>query len=140
VKKILAIAVCMLFLGGLVLISSSGISFAKDKDKDIKAKDIKAEVKKDEPKVICKFKTKEKMTEFEQLYVAKQATFGRMGVLQAYFSMEQNNLKEIDKQLEEKLGLKMDPTKMYDLDRDAMEIRELGPIPETPQVTSAEKQ
>lgn len=135
-KKIVALAVCMLFLGGLIVISSSGISFAKDKDKD-----IKAEEKKDEVKVICKFKTKEKMTEFEQLYVAKQAIFGRMGVLQAYFSMEQNNLKEIDKQLEEKLGLKMDPTKMYDLNREAMEIRELGPIPETPQVVpSAEKQ
>ena len=82
-----------------------------------------------EGKVVCKFKDKDQMTEFEQLYVAKQATFGRMSVLQAYFSLEQNNLQEIDKQLESKFKLKMDPSKMYDLNRETMEIREAGDIP-----------
>jgi len=55
-----------------------------------------------------------------------------MGVLQAYFAMEQNNLMEIDKQMEEKFGFKMDPTKMYDLNRDTLEISELGTIPMPP--------
>jgi len=52
-----------------------------------------------------------------------------MSVLQAYFSLETNNLQAIDKQMEEKFKLKMDPKKMYDLNRDAMEIREVGDIP-----------
>jgi hypothetical protein len=93
-----------------------------------KVEDKKAE----DAKVACKFKTKEEMQEFEKLYVAKQATFGRMGVLQAYFTMEQNNLKEIDKQIEKKFDFKMDPTKMYDLNRETMEIKEGGPIPQPP--------
>ncbi|MBU1913331.1 MAG: hypothetical protein KKB22_07355, partial [Candidatus Omnitrophica bacterium] len=85
-----------------------------------------------EGKMVCKFKDKDQMTEFEQLYVAKQATFGRMSVLQAYFSLEQSNLQEIDKQMESKFKLKMDPSKMYDLNRDGMEIREVGDIPNQP--------
>ena len=79
------------------------------------------------------------MQEFDQLYVAKQATFGRMGVLQAYFTMEQNNLQEIDKQLEKKFDFKMDSNKMYDLNREAMEIKEAGTIPQQPAQPAAQQ-
>ena len=53
-----------------------------------------------------------------------------MRVLQAYFSLEQNNLQEIDKQMESKFKFKMDPNKMYDLNRENMEIREVGDVPQ----------
>ena len=75
---------------------------------------------------------KDQMAEFEQLYIAKQATFGRMSVLQAYFSLEQNNLQEIDRQMDKKFNFKMDSSKMYDLNRDGMEIREVGDVPQQP--------
>jgi hypothetical protein len=52
-----------------------------------------------------------------------------MGVLQAYFAMEQNNLAQIDKEMQDKFGFKMDPTRMYNLNRDSMEITEVGPVP-----------
>ncbi len=130
-RKVLILLVIVSFVAGIVFISND---FAIAKEKEKKAEEKKAE----EPKVVCKFKTAEEMAEFEKLYVAKQATFGRMGVLQAYFSMEQNNLQQIDKQMEEKFGLKMDTTKMYDLNRDTMEIRELGPIPQQPAAPAPE--
>jgi len=125
-KSIKTVAVGIAFLAGIMLICSDMAFAAKDKA----AKDEKKveEKKAEEPKakVVCKFKNKDQMAEFEQLYVAKQATFGRMGVLQAYFTMEQNNIQEIDKQLEEKFKFKMDPNKMYDLNRETMEIKEVG--------------
>jgi mannitol-specific phosphotransferase system IIBC component len=127
------------FAASLVLISSNMAFSAEKAEKKEKAsqaapakEEKKAEEKKEEQKVVCKFKNKDDMAEFEKLYIAKQATFGRMGVLQAYFSMEQNNLQEIDKQLEEKFKFKMDPAKMYDMNRDTMEIREVGNIPQQP--------
>jgi|GEM_PF-1277700 len=142
VKKYLVLLLLIIFIGGIIL-ASTDLLLAKDKAGSGKAtatEPKKAEKEKPsetstapEPKVVCKFKNDDEMKEFEQLYIAKQATFGRMGVLQAYFSMEQNNLAEIDKKMEEKFGFKMDPTKMYDLNRDTREIRELGPIESQPQ-------
>jgi len=100
---------------------------AETKDKPAAAEVKKVEDKKAvEPKVVCKFKAKEDMQEFEKLYAAKQATFTRINVLQVYYSAEQTNLQEIDKQLEKKFNFKMDPKKIYDLNRDTMEIKETG--------------
>ena len=127
-KKIFVVLLVAVFAVGVVLISSEAMAAGKD----VAAKEKPAVVKAEEQKVVCKFKSKEEMQEFEQLYVAKQATFGRMGVLQAYFSMEQNNIQEIDKQLEKKFNFKMDPNKMYDLNRDGMEIKEAGNVPQQP--------
>lgn len=141
-RKIIVLAALVAFAAGLMFICSDMALAAKDKPAAAKDKPAAAaattEVKKveekkaEEAKVACKFKTKDDMQAFEQLYVAKQATFGRMGVLQAYFTMEQNNLQEVDKQMEKKFNFKMDPNKMYDLNRDAMEIREVGPVPQSP--------
>ncbi len=136
-KKIIVLAALVAFAAGLVFICSD-IAIAAPKDKPAAKSAVTAPASAPtlaqipmvpEGKVVCKFKDKDQMTEFEQLYVAKQATFGRMSVLQAYFSLEQNNLQEIDKQLESKFKLKMDPSKMYDLNRETMEIREAGDIP-----------
>lgn len=126
-KKVISLMALLVFITGMVFITDND-AFAKRK------KDDKAETKTEdatqvpEPKLIYTFKDMEEMGEFEQLYVSKQATFGRMGVLQAYFAMEQNNLAAIDAQMEEKFGFKMDPSRMYDLNRDNLEIRELGPL------------
>ena len=129
-KKIIGLAALVAFAAGLVFIcSDTAIAAAKDKKAADKPAVMAPTPAVPEGKVVCKFKDKDQMAEFEQLYVAKQATFGRMSVLQAYFSLEQSNLQEIDKQLESKFKLKMDPSKMYDLNRDAMEIREAGDIP-----------
>ena len=128
-KKLIALFVLLVFVAGLIFISNNECLAAwgrKDKDKE-----NKEEVKADEPELIHTFKNAETLGEFEQLYVAKQATFGRMGVLQVYFAMEQNNLSQIDIQMQEKFGFKMDPSKMYDLNRDNMEIREVGPVAPT---------
>ena len=126
-KKIVVLVVS---LGFMFICSNMVLAAAKDKPKETP----KVEAKKTEasPEVVCKFKTKEEMQEFEQLYTAKQATFGRMSVLQAYFSLEQSNLQEIDKQMEKKFNFKMDPKKMYDLDRDSMVIKETGDAPQQP--------
>ncbi len=133
-KKVMVLLALVVFAGGIIFISNDA-AFARRKDKD--SEKDKEEVKKveeaiaaptgEEPRLIYTFKDSEEMGGFEQLYVAKQATFGRMGVLQAYFAMEQNNLTEIDRQMEEKFGFRMDPNKIYDLNRDTKEIREVGP-------------
>ena len=133
VKKIIVLAAAVVFAAGLIFINTDmamAASKAKEKAKETTAPKVEAKKAEEPGKVVCKFKTKEEMQEFEQLYVAKQATFGRMGVLQAYFTMEQNNLQEIDKQLEKKFDFKMDSNKMYDLNREAMEIKEAGTIPQ----------
>jgi hypothetical protein len=127
VKKFLVLLLVVGFAVGIVLISND-VLFAKEKKEKASEAKVEEAAKTPEPKVVCKFKNDEEMTAFEQLYVSKQATFGRMGVLQAYFAMEQNNLAEIDKQMEEKFGFKMDINKMYDLNRDTKEIREIGPV------------
>jgi len=130
VKKLIVLSALVVFVVGLVVVSQESAFSAWGKSKDIteaKAEGVKSEETAEE-KLVCKFKNAEEMAEFEQLYVLKQATFGRMGVLQAYFAMEQNNLNEIDKQIEGEFGFKLDPTKMYDLNRDTMEIKEKGPI------------
>jgi len=138
VKKIIVLVAVVAFAAGLVFICNDTAMAASKKDTKPAAKPTvvapasAAAVKAPEGKVVCKFKDKDQMTEFEQLYVAKQATFGRMNVLQAYFSLEQNNLLEIDKQMEAKFKFKMDATKMYDLNREAMEIKEVGDIPKQP--------
>ena len=111
--------------------------YAKDAPKAVEKKSqaktaAEPAVAKEDPKVVCKFKSKEDLQEFEKLYVAKQATFARMSVLQAYFSLEQNNLQEIDKQSESKFKFKMDPSKMYDLNRETLEIKEVGDVPQQP--------
>ncbi|MCX5687583.1 MAG: hypothetical protein NTV71_02930 [Candidatus Omnitrophica bacterium] len=111
----------------LIVFVYSGTVFAAAKTKSAAVEAKKVEDKKIvEPNVMCKFKTKEEMQEFEKLYTAKQATFTRMSVLQVYFSVEQSNLQEIDNQMDKKFNFKMDPNKMYDLNRDTMEIRETG--------------
>jgi hypothetical protein len=126
--------VIAVFAAGLVFVNADKVFAASaKKSKPVAATAPKVEEKKAEaPKVVCKFKDKDQMAEFEQIYVAKQATFGRMGVLQAYFTMEQSNLQEIDKQMEKKFNFKMDPSKMYDLDRESMEIKEVGAVPQQP--------
>ncbi len=123
-KKTIVLMAIAAFAAGIVFVSSDMASAATA---DKQAPAVKAAPA---AKVVCKFKDKEQMAEFEQLYVAKQATFGRMSVLQAYFSLEQNNLQEIDKQMDKKFNLKMDPNKMYDLNRENMEIREVGNVPQ----------
>ena len=125
-KRIISLLALVAFVTGMVFVASDDAFARRKKDKKEADKPAAAE----ESKLLHKFNTQEELAEFEQLYVAKQATFGRMGVLQAYFAMEQNNLTEIDKQLEEKFGFKMESDKMYDLNRDAMEIREVAPIPQ----------
>ena len=126
-KKIFVVLLVAIFAVGIVFVSHEAMAAGKDT-----AAKEKPAIKAEDQKVVCKFKTKEEMQKFEQLYVAKQATFGRMGVLQAYFSMEQNNIQEIDKQLEKEFNFKMDPNKMYDLNRDGMEIKEAGNVPQAP--------
>ena len=135
-RKIIVLLVLVAFAAGLVLIASDN-GFAawgkkKDKDEESIAEAAEEAPAAPEAETIYSFKDDEEMGEFEQFYISKQATFGRMGVLQAYFAMEQNNLMEIDRQMEEKFGFKMDPTKMYDLNRDTKEISELGTIPPPP--------
>jgi hypothetical protein len=134
VRKIIVLVALVAFAAGLMFIYSDMALAAKDKPAAAAATEAKKveDKKAEEGKVACKFKTKDDMQEFEKLYVAKQATFGRMGVLQAYFTMEQNNLQELDKQMEKKFNFKMDPSKMYDLNRETMEIKEAGPIPQQP--------
>jgi len=138
VKKLIVLLALVVFVSGaLVVCSDVGLAAWWDKDsgtEDANAEEVQAVAAPTagataaEAKLVCSFKTDEEMTEFEQLYVAKQATFGRMGVLQAYFAMEQNNLTTIDQQMNEKFGFIMDPSKMYDLNRDSKEIRELGNV------------
>jgi len=125
VKKIIVLVAFVAFIHvGFVFAAAA-------KDKPAAAEVKKVEDKKAiEPKIMCKFKTKEEMQEFEKLYAAKQATFTRMNVLQVYFSVEQSNLQEIDKQMDKKFNFKMDPKKMYDLNRDTMEIKETGDTPQ----------
>jgi len=133
VRKLMVLAIIAVFAAGIVLVAgNAAMAVPKDKpaEKPAVTAPVSAPAKAPEGKVVCRFKDKEQLTEFEQLYVAKQATFGRMSVLQAYFSLEQNNLQEIDKQMDSKFKLKMDPNKMYDLNRDALEIREMGDIPQ----------
>ena len=129
-KRIATVLMLIVFAAGLVLISNDVALAARRKDKE--KEEVKEETKAEEPKLIYSFKSDEEMGEFEQLYIAKQATFGRMGVLQAYFVLEQNNLTEIDKQMNEKFGFSMDPAKIYDLNRETKEIKEVGPIPAPP--------
>ena len=129
-KRIATVLMLIVFAAGLVLISNDVALAARRKDKE--KEEVKEETKAEEPKLIYSFKSDEEMGEFEQLYIAKQATFGRMGVLQAYFALEQNNLTEIDKQMNEKFGFSMDPAKIYDLNRETKEIKEVGPIPAPP--------
>lgn len=128
VRRIAVLVLLCLFGAGIVFISDDMALAARAKDKETKEAKVEETAPAAEPAVVYTFKNKEQMGEFEQLYVAKQATFGRMGVLQAYFAMEQNNLVEIDKQMDAKFGFKMDPNKMYDLNRDSLEMREVGPI------------
>ena len=122
----------IIVLAALVAFFYVGFVFAaapKDKPAAAEAKKVEDKVedkKATEPKVVCKFKTKEEIQEFEKLYAAKQATFTRINVLQVYYSVEQTNLQEIDKQMEKKFNFKMDPKKIYDLNRDTMEIKETG--------------
>ena len=138
-KKLIVLLVCIAFVAGLVFVSQNEAfaAWGKNKDKD-KKKEKKEEVVEMAPTAVEKgellytFKNDDELAEFEQLYIQKQATFGRMGVLQAYFGMEQNNLGQIDNQMNEKFGFKMDPSKMYDLNRDTKEIREAGPLPAPP--------
>lgn len=132
-KKIIVLVALVAFAAGLTLVCSDmAIAAAKKDNKPEVAAALAAPAQAPEGKVVCKFKDKDQVTEFEQLYVAKQATFGRMSVLQAYFSLEQSNLQEIDKQMESKFKFKMDPSKMYDLNREGMEIKEVGDIPKQP--------
>lgn len=132
-KRIMSLLLFLVFVLGLLFVTDDAAFAAQRKKKD-NAEAAKVEQSAaiapaaKEGKLVCAFKDKEKMTEFEKFYISKQATFGRMGVLQAYFAMEQSNLAEIDRQMEEKFGFKMDPNKMYDLNRDTMEIRDLGPV------------
>lgn len=128
-KKAIILISVLVFMAGLIFISGND-AFAAWGKKDRDEKEAKAEEVSDapEPKLIHTFKSAEDMGGFEQLYVSKQATFGRMGVLQAYFAMEQNNITAIDAEMQKKFGFKMDPTRMYDLNRDTLEIRDLGPI------------
>lgn len=132
-KKLMALLVVMMFVAGLVMAVSGDEAYAKwgKKDKDEEQSEMEAGGS-GEAKLIYTFKNQDEMSQFEQLYVAKQATFGRMGVLQAYFAMEQNNLNQIDAQMQESFGFTMDPNKIYDLNRDNMEIREVGPVPPPP--------
>lgn len=126
-RKITIFLMLLVFVVSFMSFSDSAVLAARNK-KETKESEAKAP----ESKLVCKFRNKEDMAEFEQLYISKQATFGRMGVLQAYFAMEQNNLAEIDKKMEEEFGFKMDADKTYDLDREAMEIRELPPVVQPP--------
>jgi predicted HicB family RNase H-like nuclease len=137
VRKIIVLVALVAFVTGLVLVCGNmAMAAPKEKAKETVTAAPKAEAKNaEEPKdskdkIVCKFTAKEDMQEFEKLYVAKQATFGRMSVLQAYFTMEQSNLQELDKQMEKKFNLKMDPNKMYDLNREAMEIKEVATTPQ----------
>ena len=137
-KKIIVLVAVGAFAAGLIFIcGDTAIAAAKDKNPAAKptvtAPALAQAPVAPEGKVVCKFKDKDQMAEFEKLYVAKQATFARMSVLQAYFSLEQNNLQEIDKQSEAAFKFKMDPSKMYDLNREAMEIKEVGDIPKQQQ-------
>ena len=148
-KKIMVLVAFVAFAAGLIFIcGGTAIAATAAKDKSPAAKptvtapastQAAAAVKAPEGKVVCKFKDKDQMAEFEKLYVAKQATFARMSVLQAYFSLEQNNLTEIDKQSEATFKFKMDPSKMYDLNREAMEIKEVGDIPKQPAQPAAQQ-
>ena len=123
-KKIIILVIIVIFT------CASAVFAAKAKNEPVAAEVKKVEDKKAaESKVMCKFKTKEDMQEFEKLYAAKQATFTRINVLQVYYSVEQTNLQEIDKQMDKKFNFKMDPKKIYDLNRDTMEIKETGDAP-----------
>ena len=129
-KKVIVLLLLVVFVAGLVFMADDACAaWGKKKDKDKEEDAVEVAPAEPDTTLIYTFKNDEELGEFEKFYVSKQATFGRMGVLQAYFSMEQNNLMEIDRQMEEKFGFKMDSTKMYDLNRDTKEIRELGPIP-----------
>ncbi len=136
-KKLIVLLVCVAFVAGLLLVSHDNAFAAWGRDKKKDKKEKKVVEKLEEPVVeqgelLYTFKNDNELAEFEQFYIQKQATFGRMGVLQAYFAMEQNNLLQIDNQMNEKFGFKMDPNKMYDLNRDTKEIREAGPLPAPP--------
>lgn len=127
-KRLVALVALVTFAAGLIFVSND-TALARHKKKDKEEEKVEQTTPAaPEPKLLHRFENTEEMAEFERLYVSKQATFGRMGVLQAYFAMEQNNLAEVDRQMEEKFGFKMDSEKMYDLDRNTLEIREIGPV------------
>ncbi len=131
-KKLIVFLVCIAFVAGLLLVSQDDAFAWRKKNKDKKEEKVVEKVENvavEQGALLYTFKNDNELAEFEQLYIQKQATFGRMGVLQAYFAMEQNNLSQIDNQMNEKFGFKMDPSKMYDLNRDTKEIREAGPLP-----------
>ena len=129
-KKIIVLLVLVMFVAGLVLIANDAFAWRKSKtDEKAEVEVVEAVEEEPEAKLVYAFEDDEEMAEFEQLYVSKQAAFGRMGVLQAYFTMEQNSLIEIDRLMGEKFGFRMDPSKMYDLNRDTKEIREIATVP-----------
>jgi hypothetical protein len=140
VRKFILFLTVIAFVGGFVFICDDAFAWRKKqtgaeatktqgRDKAAMQEEITQAAAVPEQPIVCRFKDDQDMEEFEQLYTSKQATFGRIGVLQAYFSMEQNNLEEIDRQMKEKFGFQMDSDKMYDLNRDTREIRELGLAP-----------
>ena len=108
--------------------------YAKDAPKVVEKKaEVKAAepvAEKEEPKVVLKFKSIEDAQEFDKLFGDKQVSFIVIEGLHKYALQEQKNIEEIDKQIEEKFEFKMKQGKMYRLDRQKLEMLEVGDIPQ----------
>nr|MBU1327739.1 hypothetical protein [Candidatus Omnitrophota bacterium] len=100
------------------------VVYAKDAPKAVEPL-----VEKEEPKVVHKFKSMEDAQEFDKIFGEKQVSFIIIEGLHKYALQEQKNLEEIDKQIEEKFGFNMKQGKMYRLDRQKLEMLEVGDIP-----------
>ncbi|HAZ10657.1 MAG: hypothetical protein A2047_04185 [Omnitrophica bacterium GWA2_41_15] len=132
-KKWFAVFIVFTFAASLGCFASQAV-YAKDAPKAVEKKaEAKAAepaaVEREEPKVVLKFKSIEDAQEFDKLFSEKQVSFIIMAGLNKYGLQEQKNVDEIDKQIEEKFEFKMKEGKMYKLDRQKLEMLEVGDIP-----------
>jgi len=132
VKKWFVVFIVFAFAASLGYFSNQAV-YAKDApkiaEKKTKIMTTGPVAEKEEPKVVHKFKSIEDAQEFDKLFSDKQVSFIVIEGLHKYALQEQKNAEEIDKQIDEKFGFKMKQGKMYRLDRQKLEMLEVGDIP-----------
>lgn len=131
-KKWFIVFIVFAFLASLGCFANQAV-YAKDAPKAVEKKtEVKAiepVVEKEAPIVVVKFKSVEEAQEFDRLFGTKQISFIVMEGLNKYILQEQKSVEEIDKQIEEKFKFKMKEGKMYKLDREKLEMLEVGDLP-----------
>lgn len=131
-KKWFAVFIVFTLAASLGCFANQAV-YAKDAPKAVEkkaeAKAAEPAVEREEPKVVLKFKSIEDAQEFDKLFGNKQIAYIVIEGLGKYALLEQKNIEEIDKQIEEKFEFKMKEGKMYRLDRQKLEMLEVGDIP-----------